>query len=390
MKEYIISPYSYNKDEYKLVSKRKDYTNQISLVFGEFKDKALESEYSSAELLKAVHHVKPLVIVLGILYFLFIIPDSFIIKNQNTFGLILANRFVFLILTFILYYRLGYFKTFKSYSAVVVTYELIVSVFFLLTFYYYESTNFSIQTFGVIIIILAIFLVYNRLIYMVLVSSILSINFLLMAAHIVSDITLNQLLASTVYLILVIAFNIFSNIRVNYYKRIQYLNETELKRLATTDSLTGTYSRTAFYLKLEEWSNYAHRYPIELAMIMFDIDNFKKVNDTFGHSIGDRVLIQVVNTVQKCIRNYDILTRWGGEEFVILAPNTTLKEAVKLATRIKEAINRAKFETVGKVTCSFGVTLLNNNDSIDSLIARADRSLYYAKESGKNQVVYIP
>ncbi|MGI6112852.1 MAG: GGDEF domain-containing protein [Mahellales bacterium] len=373
-----------------MVHKRKDYTNQISLVLGEFKDKALESEYSSAELLKAILHVKPLVIVLGILYFLFIIPDSFIIENQKTFRLILANRFIFLLLTFILYYRLGHFKTYKSYSALIVTYEFIVSVFFLLTFYYYESTNFSIQTFGVIIIILAIFLVYNRLIYMVLVSSILSISFLWIASHIITDITLNQLLASAVYLILVIAFNTFSTIRVNYYKRIQYLNETELKRLATTDSLTGIYSRTAFYLKLEEWSNYAHRYPIELAMIMFDIDDFKKVNDTFGHSVGDRVLIQVVNTVRKCIRNYDVLTRWGGEEFVILAPNTGLKEAVKMATRIKETINRTEFETVGKVTCSFGVTLLNNNDNIDSFIARADRFLYYAKESGKNKVVNIP
>lgn len=366
----------------------KDYTNHISFIFGEFKDKSLECKYSTAELSKAINHVKPIVIGLGILYFLFIIPDSFIIKNQNTFRLILANRVIFLLLTFILYYRLSHFKTYKNYCTLILIYEFIASVFFLLTFYHYESASLLIQTFGVIIIILAIFLVYNRLIYMVLVSIILSASFLWMAPYVISDISLNQFLASAVYLLLVIAFNALSTMRINYHKRVQYLHECKLKKLATKDTLTGIYSRAAFYLELEKWINYAHRYPVDLAIIMFDIDDFKIINDTLGHSAGDKVLTQVSNIAKKCIRNYDILCRWGGEEFVVLAPNTPLENAVILANKIKEAINNTDFETLDKITCSFGVTLYNKNDDFDSLIARADDLMYRAKKSGKNQVVY--
>lgn len=176
--------------------------------------------------------------------------------------------------------------------------------------------------------------------------------------------------------------------RISYHKRIQYLHEEELRKLTTTDMLTGAYNRTIFYSELEKWISYDQRYPTELALIMFDIDDFKKVNDTFGHLIGDKVLTQITKQVQGCIRSYDIFTRWGGEEFIILAPNTSLEQAIELATRIKGVIYDAEYEKVSTISCSFVVTLHHEGDSSDSLITRVNQLLYYAKESGKNRVAY--
>ena len=123
-------------------------------------------------------------------------------------------------------------------------------------------------------------------------------------------------------------------------------------------------------------------------MIIFDLDHFKQINDTFGHNVGDKVLKEVARIVRKNLRNTDIFARWGGEEFIILLPNTDLKGAKSVAEKLRRAIERLYIpELKGrKITASFGVTQVYNDELLAEAIHRADTALYKAKNEGRNQV----
>jgi diguanylate cyclase (GGDEF)-like protein/PAS domain S-box-containing protein len=162
--------------------------------------------------------------------------------------------------------------------------------------------------------------------------------------------------------------------------------EEEHRILASTDELTGVANRRAFAGKLEVEMARAKRYGSDLALIMYDIDHFKQVNDTYGHAVGDEVLKAVTETVKQNLRSVDTLARWGGEEFIILAPNADLDGARQLADKLNGAIGVSRLAIVGPVTASFGVTVLASDDDSTRLLKRVDDALYRAKEYGRNRV----
>ncbi|WP_022961086.1 sensor domain-containing diguanylate cyclase [Halopseudomonas pelagia] len=163
-------------------------------------------------------------------------------------------------------------------------------------------------------------------------------------------------------------------------------DQQEIHKLATTDTLTGIASRGEFSRILSEEIDRATRYGRPLALIMYDIDHFKRVNDTFGHHAGDEVLKTVVDLVNEHLRRVDTHGRWGGEEFMVLLPETSLAAALVIAERLCQAIGGQGFDPVGSVTASFGVTLLGQEDGFDVLVKRADEALYRAKNGGRNRV----
>ena len=130
----------------------------------------------------------------------------------------------------------------------------------------------------------------------------------------------------------------------------------------------------------------AERYGEALSLVMFDIDQFKRINDTYGHLVGDEVLIHVAKLIGERIRASEILARWGGEEFILVLPQTDMENAVHLAGELRALMQKYEFPQVGTVTASFGVTQYSRGDSMDSLLHRADIALYRAKESGRNRV----
>lgn len=158
-----------------------------------------------------------------------------------------------------------------------------------------------------------------------------------------------------------------------------------LKRYALTDSLTGLPNRLAFETTLERDYTLSLRTRQPLSLIMLDLDRFKRVNDTYGHNRGDAVLAQLAKVLQSVIRGSDHPARWGGEEFVIVLPNSTAMEAAVLAERIRKAVEKEDFQ-VGALTVSLGVAQLEEIDSPLSLARRADEALYRAKEAGRNRV----
>lgn len=163
--------------------------------------------------------------------------------------------------------------------------------------------------------------------------------------------------------------------------------EDQLKLLSQTDQLTQIYNRVKFHDSLVQEISRARRYQTELTLIMFDIDHFKRVNDTYGHDVGDDVLVGLSKLVKTCIRDTDIFARWGGEEFMLLLPHTSLNNASQLAERIRAVIEKHDFPTVGTVTSSFGVTQFIESDTEETFTKRVDRALYKAKQKGRNRVI---
>lgn len=158
------------------------------------------------------------------------------------------------------------------------------------------------------------------------------------------------------------------------------------KRLSITDHLTGLSNRHHFETVFAEHTSATTRRKISDALILIDIDYFKKINDTHGHVLGDTVIKSVANCIKKNSRISDIAVRWGGDELIIYAPRTTLKQATLLAEKVRHQINSLHIPGVGAISISAGVAVLHRGDSLSQLLQRADLALYEAKQAGRNTV----
>jgi diguanylate cyclase (GGDEF)-like protein len=164
----------------------------------------------------------------------------------------------------------------------------------------------------------------------------------------------------------------------------------DLGLLAATDPLTGLFNRLRFDEALAEAIARGERYTMPFSLVLYDVDRFKAINDTYEHQVGDRVLVCLSELVSGLTRSPDLVARWGGEEFVILAHGLDLSMACQVAERLRIVIEQALFEQVGTIACSFGVAEYVVGDTAHSLLARADSALYRAKSRGRNRVEFTP
>jgi diguanylate cyclase (GGDEF)-like protein/PAS domain S-box-containing protein len=180
---------------------------------------------------------------------------------------------------------------------------------------------------------------------------------------------------------------VFENIteRIKASEELKRLKEL-LERQATRDPLTGISNRTKFNEVLGIEISRSKRFSLPLSLIMIDLDYFKTINDTYGHNAGDIVLRDFASKVSTYNRTNDLFTRWGGEEFMILATNVSKSGAVIFAEKLRLKIEAFDFSPVGRITCSFGVAEFDKNDTFDSFINKADTALYRAKSAGRNRV----
>jgi diguanylate cyclase (GGDEF)-like protein len=162
--------------------------------------------------------------------------------------------------------------------------------------------------------------------------------------------------------------------------------QEKIKRLSEEDYLTKLYNRRKIHETIETEIKRSRRYNSAFAVLLLDIDNFKSINDTYGHNTGDKVLVQFANIIRHTIRESDIASRWGGEEFLVICPETTTDGAISLAEKIRYNIERNNFDEAGKITASIGVAGIEHGDNVKSLIFRADEALYSSKKAGKNRV----
>lgn len=170
-------------------------------------------------------------------------------------------------------------------------------------------------------------------------------------------------------------------------------SDEETSRLATTDSLTGVFNRRTFIELADQELARSRRAGTPLSLMMLDLDHFKRVNDSFGHLTGDEVLVAFTRLIKDCVRRGDLVVRYGGEEFCVLLPGTTLAAATALAERIRAACSAQSLTAQAfKVTVSIGLTAYagDSSTSLGDLLARADEALYLAKDQGRDRVIALP
>ena len=184
-------------------------------------------------------------------------------------------------------------------------------------------------------------------------------------------------------------FAVMFSALASYYRQKITKAEMRLKVLASVDALTGLNNRSHFEADAEQHIARFQRSGISSAVVIADVDFFKKINDTYGHEAGDLVLVAVSRLLKKELREVDSLARWGGEEFVFLMHETGLPQAIAVTERIRDAVEATSVSyhaTEIRCTMSFGITALLPHDTLGDAIARADRALYRSKSQGRNRV----
>jgi diguanylate cyclase (GGDEF)-like protein len=185
----------------------------------------------------------------------------------------------------------------------------------------------------------------------------------------------------------------WSQLMQDHFKQFEEITQIlqqknrHLTQLATKDALTEIHNRHMFAELFSQELAHSKRQGTKLSLLMIDLDYFKRVNDTYGHNIGDYVLKNFVALVVATVREADLFARWGGEEFVLLLRNTGCDEGFCVGEKIRSAIESQVFDEVGRITCSIGIAEVLTDDSLTDAIARADSALYAAKDGGRNCTV---
>jgi len=163
----------------------------------------------------------------------------------------------------------------------------------------------------------------------------------------------------------------------------------EVVRLSQEDGLTGLLNRRRITQLLDSEVQRASRYDAPFSVIMIDIDQFKPINDRFGHQVGDQVLTMIADAIRSTVRTTDLVGRWGGEEFVVVLPQTGIEGGLALASKMRARLESTDLDEVGRKTGSFGVATFAEGDDVRALIARADAGMYAAKRGGGNRVEVV-
>jgi diguanylate cyclase len=185
----------------------------------------------------------------------------------------------------------------------------------------------------------------------------------------------------------------WSQLMQDHFKQFEEITQIlqqknrHLTQLATKDALTEIHNRHMFAELFSQELAHSKRQRTKLSLLMIDLDHFKRVNDTYGHNIGDYVLKNFVTLVVATVREADLFARWGGEEFVLLLRNTGCDEAFCVGEKIRKSIETQVFDEVGYITCSIGIADVFPDDSLTTAIERADGALYAAKDMGRNQTI---
>ncbi len=204
------------------------------------------------------------------------------------------------------------------------------------------------------------------------------------------DLIVKIVLASLFLILIIMYWNtkiIKANKMLKQAQKDIELKNTELNKLAITDNLTNLFNRRKLEELLKDELNRSSRFNHTFGLAILDIDHFKEVNDTHGHQIGDEILIEFASVLKNNLRKTDFVGRLGGEEFIIICPESNLQDVTDLMEAFRVKIANHNFKSIVNKTASFGVTISKEGDTIDSLIKRADTALYEAKDSGRNKVL---
>ncbi|MCH3964667.1 MAG: GGDEF domain-containing protein [Clostridium sp.] len=363
----------------------KDNDKYAMSFFGGFVDKDLEMEFLHYDINYSSRLTGNMALIFGAIYMSFIISDYFVIKSLSLFMTISFIRVVFFILSIIIYFRVKKINSYFSIIRITTAYEIVFFISFIVLVFEY-GPNGLIPFFSIMAITWGIYIMPNKLINTQIISVFFNLFFLIIYTNCIEYIETDVLLKAVKYCIIFIIFGNMKAYMSNFYRRKQFANSKRLLRLSATDPLTGIYNRGKFDQELNWWTEYCNMYGKPLSLIIFDIDDFKKINDNYGHLVGDSVLKTTTSIIKDELRSTDIFARWGGDEFVILFPDTAINDTLRITERIRVCILKNKYDRIDNITCSFGLVSLQKNENTQSMLQRADKFLYKAKSQGKNTI----
>jgi len=337
--------------------------------------------------------IKGITLLIGLFHILLIIPDFINLKDTVARILVLVLRSAFALAAGLLFIYAKRIGTFRKLAMVLTIYEIAAVFIFFFVLSLYPDPDFTIQLLGVFIIIIVVFLIPNIWGYMLSLSIAIAAGFLVYSYIRLgvdsARLSVSLFFAASTYLAIEIALCAIFAYYFNKYKRGEYAARAELQKIYDTDPLTKIGNRVKLENEASKWIAYCTRHGLEISLMLVDVDNLKLINDKYGHLLGDTVLCEIADLMRAQLRQSDVCIRWGGDEFILLLPNTGIEEAKMLAERIRASIQKRKFSNDAAVSCSFGIANMRGSISLAELIHRADRSMYQAKKKGKNNIIAV-
>lgn len=354
--------------------------------YGEFADKSIEDEFLTDGLSSSRTMAASIALVFGVILGLFLLHSYLTEGHTLLFRRITPVRSVFILVSLAVFFLARRIAQPRRLFLLITFYQAMMAVTYLLTLKHYDSLNYF-SVIGLLVITLAMYLLPNKITLSQVVTIAFSIAFFAGPIN-----KLEGLTSAHYYRIIAYQTILLVHCNINYWwaetaKRKAFLANKELLALSEKDPLTGLYNRKKFDDALEYWIDLAKRYGHELSIVLFDVDDFKGINDQYGHLMGDTVLKEIAAVASRIIRATDVFARWGGDEFVILLPHTSLEQAQKTADRIRTALSSHSFEVQENITCSVGVALCEADDTKKSLLRKVDDLLRRAKTGGKDRVI---
>ena len=365
------------------MEKEKNY--RISM-FGEFTDQAMEDEFLAENLSGSARMTAYIALVFGFILGLFLVNSYFTEGSTPLFARATPIRLVFIVMSVVVFFMAKNTRNHHHLRRTITMYQATMAIVYFLTLMQYNSlTYFSVL--GLMVITLAMYLLPNKiafsqiitLLFSILCFAELSLKLEVMQAH--------EHFRIVAYQAILLIYCNLNYLWAETTKRKTFIANRELLDLSIKDPLTGIFNRKRFDDAMEEWISVSERSGRPLSLILFDIDDFKGINDNYGHIVGDGVLKDMATTVSKSIRDTDVFARWGGDEFAVLLPNTDLQQAQEIAERIGTSIAHSSPDTLRNIACSFGVAEYEDSDTKQSLLRRVDDLLLRAKASGKGRVI---
>ncbi len=353
----------------------------------EYKDKSLEKEFHDNEVRKGLQVSRYIVLIFSIINLLLVITDYLYLDYASVSVVIyhsLIPRLIVFVMGVIVF--IGLQRAENKIAAIksVIAYVILGYLLHEYTASHFAPVDLIFEALDLVIMTFCLLIIPNRWITSVCTSVFLIVVFLVLTPVTIPTLNTGTKILIALYLfsqVLVVSVLIY---RINIQRRLNYLQQLQLEAFARTDILTKSLNRAACDKTLDQMCGCRCRF----SLIIFDIDDFKRINDTYGHIAGDEVIVKIIDAVKTITRQDDIVARWGGEEFIIILPHTPLVKATETAERIKEFIAAIEHGTIdGPVTASFGVTEFREGDDTKTVIHRADQLLYLAKEGGKNRVI---
>jgi len=329
--------------------------------------------------------VRVFMLLLGIIFVLFIFSDYHFYGDKDVFPAALGFRGAALLITLAVFFLVTRLKRYDLVLVIVTLTQLSVFALYLLNMYILHGSQTDLQYMSVMLFIMAVFLIPNVWKNCFIAGLVILVSYITFCLMNKNNMELTTIFQRGIYLcvcFMCCAILIFGREKS---RRRQFAAEKLMEFISITDRLTGIYNRGRFEQILGMWIKNMRHNPF--SMLLFDIDNFKKVNDCYGHTVGDKVLVGISGIVTSHIRDDDVFARWGGEEFVVLFGTTGIEQATELAERLRMAVEATSQAEAGRVTISIGVAQHRQGETINELVNRADEKMYEAKRAGKNQVV---